>query len=108
MDAVARRETGTQSIHTLTGKKINDQLCGRLIIWDADALLNDIVVPATDYCHPQHALSSQVGQNCFLSLPSIPQEKSQSVAMATRKASERLALIEAAYGTIFGRKPMLH
>lgn len=102
------KKISRSSAKTPANKKITDQLCGRLIIWDVDAPLNDIVIPATDYCYPQYDLSPQVETSPCPSLSSPPTERAKSVASAINKASQRLTLIEIAHGTIFGKKSLLH
>ena len=41
-------------------KKITDQLCGRLILWDVGTPHEDIVVFAAEYCHTKYDLSPQI------------------------------------------------
>lgn len=54
-----------EAIEPTNKRKKADQLCGRLIIWDADTPQEDLVIVVTDYYYAKPDLSAQNGSKLY-------------------------------------------
>jgi hypothetical protein len=85
-------------------RKITDQLCGRLILWDLGTPHEDTVVVAAEYCHRKYDLSSQVEVKHYV--PVVDDRKALCKISSIKKTAKRFN--ESSCRVVLLKKPLLH